>query len=303
MRHNRTPNSACSRCGKPFYCPPSRQSKLPCCSRRCSVELQLDIRESQIEAIEGMPFPTAVQVHYFGRAIQGHVLFKKWGIQYRTFRALCGRYGIEMKTASEAIKEQWVGNHKRRADNAAKMAETMSRIDMTGDNNPAKRPEVAAKISAYKKLHNPMHDPETRARVSASLIEFYRKNPTKHINYRMAKSHLRSGIEVKMQKALRRAGIDAEHGHRIGRLWPDLIVRFANLVVECDGVQWHTAEADAIRDARLNAKGWHVIHVTDVEINQDIDACVARVENWLLENFGTIHSGTPLPRQMHLLDT
>lgn len=302
MRHNRTPNTTCARCEKPFYCPPSRQSKHPCCSRSCSVDLHFDLREQQVEQIEGMSFPVAIQVHYFDRAIQGHVLCKKWGMQYRTFRALCGRYGIEMKTHSAAVKEQWVGNDHRRAGNAATMRETMSRIDTTGDNNPAKRPEVRAKISAYKTKHNPMHCADTRAKVSESLKRYFDENPTKHLNYRMAKSHLRSGIEVKMQKALRKAGIEAEHGHRIGRLWPDLIVRFARLVVECDGVQWHTAEADAIRDARLNAKGWHVIHVTDIEINQDIDACVDRVESWLLENFGTIHSGTPLPRQMRLLD-
>lgn len=235
---------------------------------------------ARIEALEGMSFADAVQRRYFDECTPAIVLYTRWGLQFRSFRSLLAKHGIAMKSASQACKETWIDAPERRAHDAEKMRRTMARHDFSGDRNNAKRPEVRAKISAAKKARNPMHDPEVRARVGAAKRAYYAAHPELHPN-RFWGRHRRSRIERMMQAALQAVGIHALHGQRIGRRWPDLMISNARLVVECDGQFWHTPEADAIRDAELQAAGWSVLHFTDDQIVNDAAGCARAVVAWL----------------------
>lgn len=281
MHPNRIPNTICASCGQPCYLPPVRIKESACCSRACQAELTFTTHERRIEALEGMPFGVAVQRRYFDDCMPAVTLYERWGLQFRSFRDLLERHGIPMKSHSRACKETWIDADSRRQQNGEYFRERLSRFDFTGDNNPAKRPEVRAKISAARKLDNPMWRPEVAARAAAKRRAYYEVHPEKHPN-RFWGRFRRSRIEQMMDKALRDIGIHALYGQRIGRRWPDLMIRDARLVVECDGTYWHTPEADAIRDAELQAAGWTVLHFTDEEIVADVARCARDVQTWLI---------------------
>jgi len=235
---------------------------------------------ARIEALEGMPFVEAVQRRYFDERTPGHILYKRWGLQYRSFRALLEKHGIELKSRRIAVAEQWVDAPERRQQVSDRLKATRKRYPLRGDDNPSRRPEVRAKISAVRKVDNPAQRPEVRAKMSASRRALYEAHPEKHPNRFMGR-HRRSKIERMMDAALHAVGIHALHGQRIGRRWPDLMIPSARLVVECDGQYWHTPEADAIRDAELQAAGWSVLHFTDTEIVNNADGCARTVLAWL----------------------
>lgn len=139
----------------------------------------------------------------------------------------------------------------------------------------------------YVPGHNhPMRDPALREKMRQTQLAKFAADPTYHPNYRMARSNKRSPLERRMQRALGAIGIDALHGQRIGRRWPDLAIPEARLVVECDGQYWHTPDADATRDAELGAAGWSVLHFTDEDIGRDVAACAERVRAWLAAHLG-----------------
>jgi very-short-patch-repair endonuclease len=260
-------------------------------------------RIAQIEQESGQPFREWLYQTYVVGRVSAIEITRRHGIMFRALRTLCREYGFEMRSISEGVQDSWVGCDDRREQSRERLARFMATIDITGDNNPAKRPEVRAKISAAKNLDNAIKRPEVRAKMSASKRAFYLANPDKHINYLMGKRHLRSGLEQKMQHALRKAGILTQHSQRIGTRWPDLVIRRARLVIEVDGSRWHNAEADAIRDAELMAVGWTVLHITDLQMNSDISTCVNVVRQWLIDHGFRNHIESEvdqLPRQCSL---
>jgi len=260
-------------------------------------------RIDQIEEESGLPFRDWLYQVYVVDRVSAIEITRRHGIMFRALRKLCAEYGFEMRSMKEAIGASWIGRDDRREMSRAHMQRVMAMKDTTGENNPAKRADVRAKISEAKKRDNAVKRPEVREKMRQSMIARHKAHPEKHINYILAKRHFRSGLEIKVQNALRKAGIPTQYGQRIGSRWPDLIIRRAHLVIECDGVYWHTAEVDAARDAELNAAGWHVIHITDEEFNGDVAVCVDRVRHWLIDNGFRDHIwsvGDPEPRQCRL---
>jgi very-short-patch-repair endonuclease len=231
--------------------------------------------------MEGLTFVDAVQTRYFTEQASAKALCKRWGVQFRSFRSLLSKFGIMMKSRSQACGETWISADIRRAGNAARMREKNLILDMTGDRNPSRRPEVRLKIAAAKRLDNAAKRPEVRAKMSAGKRAYYAAHPERHPNRRCWGRTRRSKIERLMDDGLRSVGIEALHGQRVGRRWPDLVILDARLIIECDGRFWHTPEADAARDAELQADGWSVLHFTDDQIVQDVAACAQEVLAWL----------------------
>lgn len=70
-------------------------------------------------------------------------------------------------------------------------------------------------------------------------------------------------------------------GHRIGKYVADIFVPDKNLVVECDGLYWHTlpgrAEKDVRRDAYMRALGYSILRLPEQDIKK------GQVESRLLE--------------------
>jgi len=96
-----------------------------------------------------------------------------------------------------------------------------------------------------------------------------------------------SSIEVKIQNFLKQLGIEffthqymkIEHGYQC-----DILIPSMNLVIECDGNYWHKypvgLEKDHIRTKELIEKGFKVLRLWEVEINEmTIDSFRVKLNN------------------------
>lgn len=96
-----------------------------------------------------------------------------------------------------------------------------------------------------------------------------------------------SPIERKMANELRYRKIDFKRQLRVGKYEVDFAIQGdANIIVECDGYDWHNrtyeqVERDRKRDAFLQGKGWIVLHYTGAEIKNNVVKCVNQIENIL----------------------
>ena len=83
-------------------------------------------------------------------------------------------------------------------------------------------------------------------------------------------------IEMMLSQALARAGITAQAQVRVGDYVADF--RVGRLVVECDGVRYHTdSDADERRDHALERLGYKVVRFSGAEITRDADGCAEAV--------------------------
>jgi len=158
-------------------------------------------------------------------------------------------------------------------------------------------PEQRKRSSERMKRNNPGQDPEVRARMTASLIETYRKHPDKHPNRVMALKGRRTGIEQKMKDLLDRIGIEyieqyavtSPNGGR-GRgahYYVDFAIPALMIAIECDSAYWHQdTERDGIRQDHIESLGWTVIRFDDEKINK----CMDEVQDELLRVVGN-HEG------------
>lgn len=132
-----------------------------------------------------------------------------------------------------------------------------------GKLNPAKRPEVRAKISRNGRI---------------AQKKYLAEHPEKALNYRLRRDYM-TKLESKMQRFLEGFGLvsekDFKHNQYVktvsGFKFPDFLIK-NRLVVECDGAYWHKhkKKQDAQRDTELVQSGFTVIHFTEDEIlNQE----------------------------------
>lgn len=90
-----------------------------------------------------------------------------------------------------------------------------------------------------------------------------------------------TGIEKAVAAMLLSLGVIAVPQFRISRWVCDFYVPFNNLVIECDGYYWHsrpeTLEKDKRKDAWLKAKGYNLLRLTEQEINEAPETCLAKL--------------------------
>lgn len=95
---------------------------------------------------------------------------------------------------------------------------------------------------------------------------------------------MESPIEEYMYQAIINHKLD-EHcstQFKIGTKRVDFAFPIANLVVECDGKEYHHTdqlqiERDQQRDKYLARKGWRVLHFEGVAIRRNIDLCMEKI--------------------------
>jgi len=173
--------------------------------------------------------------------------------------------------------------------------------DLTGERNPAKRPEVRKVISEGKRgarnpMHRSKHDDAYWKAVSERWQKHFAQHPEKHINSILAKRRWDGGmtwIETLMGRALEAAGISAEFSYRVGSRWLDWAIPEAQIDIECDGERWHSTKEqlakDAARDLELQVQGWTVLRFPGVRIRKDAAGCVDAVGR-LLANHAKCYS-------------
>lgn len=91
-----------------------------------------------------------------------------------------------------------------------------------------------------------------------------------------------TSIETRMMTELDRLQVDYIFQFEVGgKFICDFYLPEKNLIIECDGIYWHsTQEAqnrDKSKDAYLKACGYQVLRLTDDEINRCIDDCVEKI--------------------------
>jgi superfamily I DNA/RNA helicase/very-short-patch-repair endonuclease len=94
-------------------------------------------------------------------------------------------------------------------------------------------------------------------------------------------SYLFTPIEKIMHDALLESKIQFTPQVRIGRFIVDFLIELNkyNLIVECDGRDYHNPFHDAERDKELLKHGYRVIHFTGSEIFNDIDNCLEKLRD------------------------
>lgn len=102
-----------------------------------------------------------------------------------------------------------------------------------------------------------------------------------------------TSIEVKMQEALRKIGIQFEkHKPLLNKYQVDLFIE-PNLVIECDGDYYHNfpegTDSDRKKDIALKKAGYKVLRFWEHEINNSIEECIQNIINLIsyfkLQNF------------------
>jgi len=132
--------------------------------------------------------------------------------------------------------------------------------------------------SKRMKKNNPMSDPLIVAKAQESVMKFYRDNPERRLNARMAKhrkSWKMTSIEKKMSILLDKIGVQYMFQYPILKYDVDFAIPGLMIAIECDGEYWHTdKKKDMIRDKNIEKEGWTILHYTDIKINK----CLNEIE-------------------------
>jgi len=97
-------------------------------------------------------------------------------------------------------------------------------------------------------------------------------------------------IELVMAWALKKRKIKFIHGQNLFHYYPDFIIDGYNLIVECDGLFWHSSDKaikrDREKDDFLESKGYTVLRFTDNQINKDVFSCIDEIERIMSNHNG-----------------
>lgn len=122
-------------------------------------------------------------------------------------------------------------------------------------NNPAKRPEVRAKLS-----------------------KIWRENPKFQANHNQRRNK-RTFIELEMIRLLSILGYQEDKDYLFNKFiktnnnfrFPDFLFKDKNLIIEVDGKYWHRdKDKEQIRDSELNDIGLRVYHFEGSKINESL---------------------------------
>ena len=155
-------------------------------------------------------------------------------------------------------------------------------------------PETRAKLSRVLAGKKHPHTPESRAKISAANRGQTRSNETKaklsdlrrrywatlspedrqraiEQNVAVLRTRCRpTTIENTVAQWLNAQGIEFATEQRIDRYYVDVLVPSRHLIIECDGVYWHSrpgaAEVDALRDVRMTELGYSVLRLPEHSI-------------------------------------
>lgn len=87
------------------------------------------------------------------------------------------------------------------------------------------------------------------------------------------------GLEVKPQFAIPK---DFDAWGRQRYYFADFLIAGTNIVIECDGSQWHSdKKADQIRQKRIEDQGYVVLRFTDSQIHGDLEECGKEIQRIL----------------------
>ena len=161
---------------------------------------------------------------------------------------------------------------------------------------------VHGAAQAYMSANNPMHNPETVAKVQ----DWYIKHPEERqkLVYKSLQSKRQfildtaSNVQEQLWCALNDAGIAFEKEYLVQPHYLiDTAIPEQMLAVELYGCYWHghdcrfpklskrqkeQEQRDKKRDIQLTKQGWTIIHIWECEVNSSPNECVNRITETLL---------------------
>ena len=163
------------------------------------------------------------------------------------------------------------------------------RIDMQGDNNPAKRLEVRKKIKLARKRRKEklgyMNSPAAREKQRQKTLEQFKdgmpqetKDKIRIGQFRHPRKYKDTSIEIKIQHELLKRNIKFEKQKPLLNKYLVDIFIAPNIVIECDGDYWHNLpgaqEKDLKRDKELIKNNYVVYRFWQHEINDSPEKCI-----------------------------
>lgn len=105
--------------------------------------------------------------------------------------------------------------------------------------------------------------------------------------HRLSQTFLKqdTDIEILMKNALDNTGIKYEHPYQFGYFMCDFAVPEKKLIIECDGIYWHSLARNKHFDERKECyckeSGWNILRFTDKNIKMEMDYCMDEIQKCL----------------------
>lgn len=113
------------------------------------------------------------------------------------------------------------------------------------------------------------------AKISCGEGKFCSRSCLASHNVKYAMNGKRSSIEFKMEKILIEMGLEFEIQKQIDIFLVDFYLPKYKLVIECDGIYWHSRpevkRRDFLKDRWLRQEGYKCLRITDKVINESED--------------------------------
>lgn len=144
---------------------------------------------------------------------------------------------------------------------------------VVGENHPLWKPKIIMHCEVCGKA----------CEVKPSLVSRFRacSRKCRYILSRRALRKSGSRIEIIMAMMFADAGLDFVQQRKFWRYRADFAFEDAKLVVECDGIYWHSRHdvqrSDRRKDAYLHEQGWRVLRLSEPDILERPGECTERV--------------------------
>lgn len=232
------PDRPCVICGTVFY---DSHAQVLCCSMKCSALYKRRKRQQEVEQRFGGPIYDLLHRLYHVEQMPVRAVAQLLGVSSRNLFEWFYDLSIPRRDRTTAVAMQWIGNDARRA--------------------------ATADLARRTLVSNDLEERRQRSAVANAALQ-ERRGPT--------------SIERLMMAALDAAGLVYEAQYTIGgKFVCDIVFPDAMLVVECDGTYWHNTprqrRVDASKNAYLYKCGYTVMRFSDVQIRQDVHACVRAI--------------------------
>jgi len=192
------------------------------------------------------------------------------------------RWSERMKKDNPSFKEEVIQKIREKAKERNKNPEFKEKFKKAMGTERIRKMR-STRIIEWHKNKTPEQEKSRREKIRKTSIEQWeRGNNGYHPNKILASHNHRTWIEKLMKERLEREQISFEEQKRVGRYVPDFMI--GNLIVECDGEQWHTdktQEYDRKREDYIREKGYNIVRFKGVQIVNNLDECITVIRDML----------------------
>ena len=191
--------------------------------------------------------------------------WSEWAIGDGLFRLPCGYVGKKLdcrnKMNGSSVNDTNLRGYNQRRSSGE--IETYNKGCVTPQ---GQREKISRALKDYYKKNGPRPiSEETRKRLSVARKSLFDRRPELHPNRILASNKNRMTYpELVAFEWFEKKGVVAHHNKRVGRYYPDFLV--GSVIVEIDGVRWHSSPAqlsrDRDRDKVLTDMGYRVYRIS-----------------------------------------